>query len=281
MHTVAPIAGTQPTAADQALYQAGRQGDDFSYAIPVTPGLYSLRLKFAETEHEWSLERPLNLAVNGREVLSNFDVAQAARGARQAHERVLRYLVPDADGHLILRFTAGHEPGRRPAPAMVQAIEVLPELKPTVRLDCGSEKAFVDWNSSVWSPDAPPQGSHALRSDAPVAQASPTLHDQRLYQTGRAGRDLRYAVTVPPGLYTVHLKFAELWLGEPGKRPLNVEINGRRVREAWDPATAAGQVAMAADIRVEDVTPDHHGQIAIRVLAAGAEEAILQAIEVE
>ena len=164
---------------------------------------------------------------------------------------------------------------------MVQAIEVLPELKPTVRLDCGSDQEFVDWNSFVWSPDAPPDGSRALRSDAPVSQASPTLHDQRLYQTARSGRDLRYAVTVPPGLYTIHLKFAELWLAETGKRPLHVEINGRRVREGWDPATAAGMVRMAADIRVEDVTPDHRGQIVIRVIAAGAEEAILQAIEVE
>jgi hypothetical protein len=120
-----------------------------------------------------------------------------------------------------------------------------------------------------------------LRSEAPVSQASPTLHDQRLYQTARAGQDLCYAVTVPPGLYTVHLKFAELWLAEVGKRPLHVEVNGRRVREGWDPAAAAGMVGMAADIRVEDVTPDCRGQITIRVAAAGAEDAILQAIEVE
>jgi len=47
------------------------------------------------------------------------------------------------------------------------------------------------------------------------------------------------AVTVPPGLYTVHLKFAELWLAAVGKRPLHVEVNGRRAREGWDPATEA------------------------------------------
>jgi hypothetical protein len=88
-------------------------------------------------------------------------------------------------------------------------------------------------------------------------------------------------VPVPPGLYTVHLKFAELWLKELGQRPLNIEINGHRVREFWDPATAAGKVGMAADIRQEDVAPDKQGHITIHVSAAGREEAILQAIEIE
>jgi hypothetical protein len=82
-------------------------------------------------------------------------------------------------------------------------------------------------------------------------------------------------------LYTVHLKFAELWLKELGQRPLNIEINGRRVRESWDPASAAGRVGMAADIREEDVAPDKHGHIIINVSATGNNEAILQAIEIE
>jgi hypothetical protein len=38
---------------------------------------------------------------------------------------------------------------------------------------------------------------------------------------------------------------------------------------------------MAADLRVDDVTPDRAGRITIRISAAGDEEAILQAIEIE
>jgi putative lipoprotein len=37
---------------------------------------------------------------------------------------------------------------------MVQAIEVLPEDKPTLRLNVGSDAPFVDWNSFVWDADA-------------------------------------------------------------------------------------------------------------------------------
>ena len=86
---------------------------------------------------------------------------------------------------------------------------------------------------------------------------------------------------MPPGLYTVHLKFAELWLKEPGLRPMDIDVNGRPVRKAWDPAAAAGQMKMAADIRTEDVTPDKDGAITIQLRATGPNPAILQGIEVE
>ena len=90
-----------------------------------------------------------------------------------------------------------------------------------------------------------------------------------------------YTVSAMPGLYSVHLKFAELWLKEKGKRPMNIEVNGRRMREAWDPAEAAGELGMAADFRVEDVAPDKDGKIKIVLNAAGENDAILQGIEIE
>ncbi|MBI2300423.1 MAG: hypothetical protein HYU66_16030 [Armatimonadetes bacterium] len=276
-----PIAGAQPTPQDAALYQAGRQGSEFTYAIPVLPGLYTVRLKLAETQYKWAGERPFHLEINGRRVLTGLDVVHAARGPGRAHERVFRYLVPDAEGRLVLRFLGGSEPTQSAGRAMVQAIEVLPELTPAVRIDVGAEAPFIDWNSFVWDADAHVEGGRTIRSGAPVSQASPTLYDQALYQTARSGRSIRYAVPVPPGLYTVHLKFAELWLPEPGRRPMTILVNGRRVREAWDPATAAGQVGMAADFRVDDTAPNQHGHIVVEVRAAGPEDAILQGLELE
>ena len=120
-----------------------------------------------------------------------------------------------------------------------------------------------------------------LQSEAPVSQASPTLYDQALYQTARSGKTVAYSVAVSPGLYTVHLKFAELWLKEAGQRPMRVLVNGRVVRDAWDPAAAAGQTGMAADIRVEDIAPDSNGRIVISVHSLGLNDAMLQGIEIE
>jgi len=279
--TTTAIEGALPTPSDQALYQAGREGRDFTYSIPVPDGVYVVRLKFVESKYPWASQRALNLSINGQQALRDFDICQAAHGPRHAYDKAFRDLVPDAEGQLVLHFTGGFNPLQESHQATIQAIEVLPELKPTVRIDVGADAEFVDWNSSIWSADAHFTGGHVIRSNAPVSQASPTLYDEGLYQTARCGKNFSYSVPVPPGLYTVHLKFAELWLKELGQRPMNIEINGRCVRESWDPASAAGGVGMAADIREEAVAPDQQGHITINVRATGNNEAILQAIEVE
>jgi hypothetical protein len=181
----------------------------------------------------------------------------------------------------MLQFTGGFSPVQKSEMAMVQAIEVLPEIKPAIRIDCGSKSDFIDWNSSIRAADANCEGGVCIESKKPVLNASPTLCDQRLYQTAGTGKDIRYSLTVPPGLYTVHLKFAELWLAEPGARPMNIAINGRDVRKSWDPAAAAGGIGMAADVRVEDIAPNKDGHIVVSLHAANGNDAILQAIEVD
>ena len=166
--------------------------------------------------------------------------------------------------------------------ALVQAIEVLPEEKPAVRIDCGASAAFIDWAGRAWDADAGTQpGTTLLTSDKPVDQAAPTLYDQGLYRTARAGKTITVATPMPPGRYVVHLKFAEMWLAEAGKRPMHIDINGRRYWTSWDPAAAAGRVGMAMDIRADDITPDASGKITVVVVAAGAQDAILQGLEIE
>lgn len=269
-------------ADDPALYRHTRRGPDFGYSIPVETGLYVVRLRFAEPEFEGGSARPFHIALNGREVLRDFDISQQARGARKAGDRLFRYVVPDAEGRITVRLTGGSgQPGQRSDEALLQAIEILPEPRASVRIDCGGESDFVDWNSAVWNADREFLSGETIRAEGPVAQASPTLYDQALYHTARTGRRVSYAVPLPPGLYTVHLKFAEMWLAEPGKRPMDIEINGRTVWRSWDPATEAGQSGMAIDLRETGVAPAADGKITIRVRAVGDNDAILQAIEVE
>jgi hypothetical protein len=275
-----PVSGALPTADDSALYQSGRCGEAFTYTIPVAPGLYALRLKFAECVLEWSFMRPFDLEINGRIVLRNFDVCHAARAPGRALDRVFRHLVPDADGQIVLRFRAGWEPLPEARPeAVVQAIELLPEEKSELRIAAGAETPYIDWNSFVWEADTCCRDGRVIRSDSPVDQASPTLYDQALYQTARSGRELRYELPAAPGLYTVHLKFAELWLQEPGQRPMDIEINGNPIQKSWDPAAFVGCTGMAIDLRAENITPDADDRIALVIRAAGEHDAILQAVE--
>jgi hypothetical protein len=196
-------------------------------------------------------------------------------------ERSFHNVVPGADGNIVLRFTAGSNPRTPPDDAMVQAIEVLPEQRPASRVNAGSDVEFVDWNGCVWTADAHFSGGTTLKSAAPVAHASPTLYDQELYRTARSAKTFTYTLAAPPGLYTVHLKFAELWLPTVGQRPMDITVNGRLVRRSWDPAAAAGRIGMGADVRADNITPDREGHITIGLRATGANDAILQAIEIE
>lgn len=280
-HAETDVADAAPTADDQALYRSARTGRDFSYAIPVKPGLYTLRLKFAETKYAWAYARPFDIFVNGRCVLENFDICQAAHGPNRAYERFFHNIVADANGQIKLRLTGGVDPLQETDEARLSAIEIVPESRPTIQIDAGAPERFVDWNGFAWTADADFDGGSLLASQSAVQHASPTLYDQALYQTARSGNAFQYVIPAPPGLYTVHLKFAELWLTQPGQRPMQVAINGRVVRDNWDPASAAGQVGMAADFRVEGIAPDAHGNIRIAVRATGANDAILQGIEIE
>jgi hypothetical protein len=163
----------------------------------------------------------------------------------------------------------------------VQAIEVLPEQKPAIRINVGSDTEFVDWNSYVWTEDAHFSGGTTLKSTSSVVHASPTLYDQELYRTARSAKSFSYTLAASPGLYTVHLKFAELWLTKPGERPMDITINGRLVRKSWDPMSAAGRIGMSIDLRIDKITPDKDGHIVIGLESTGANDAILQAIEIE
>ena len=278
--TTEKIEDASPTAEDQPLYTKGRAGKAFSYSIPLPTGRYTVRLKFAEPQHSWMFERPLNLAINGQEVLADFDIVQAAKGPRRAVERSFRNVVPGAEGKIILHLPpAGTPRGRRPTP-WCKPLKCCPSRS---RL-FGSMPAaapFVDWNACLWTADAHFSGGTTIHSAAPVVHASPTLYDQELYRTARAAKTFGYTLAAPPGLYTVHLKFAELWLPQPGRRPMDIRVNGRLVRKSWDPAAAAGRIGMAADIRIDNITPDKEGRIRIGLRATGANDAILQAIEIE
>lgn len=79
----------------------------------------------------------------------------------------------------------------------------------------------------------------------------------------------------------MQLKFAELWLAEPGQRPMNISINGRLWWKDWDPAMAAGRVGRAAELRAEAVSPGSTGWIEVELRATGKNDAILQGLEID
>lgn len=72
--------------APQSVYQSQRTGVKLSYTVPnLTPnGTYTVRLHFVESFWKSTGKRIFSVAIGGLQVLSNFDIYQAAGGANIA-----------------------------------------------------------------------------------------------------------------------------------------------------------------------------------------------------
>jgi Malectin domain len=126
-----PAAGTD----DPEFYETERWGH-FSYAIPVPPGRYSVTLHFIEHHAPGespgrnavaeagsgaaSEERVFNVFCNGKTIVSNLNILEAA-GQNRPLMRKVKDLQPNAQGKLLLDFVpvTGY--------ATATAIEVVPE----------------------------------------------------------------------------------------------------------------------------------------------------------
>ncbi|MGE5487399.1 MAG: malectin domain-containing carbohydrate-binding protein [bacterium] len=111
---------------------AGERHGNFSYAVPVPPGTYTVRLHFLETFFSPLIPaagcrgvgcRVFDVTCNGVMLLENFDIVQAASGSFRPVVREFRGLRPNGQGKLLLSFSP------RVNYAEVRAIEVLDEAK--------------------------------------------------------------------------------------------------------------------------------------------------------
>jgi hypothetical protein len=191
---------------DPIIYRTSRQGD-FSYNIPLKPGVYDLRLHFAETLYgpensggggEGS--RTMTVTANGMTLLQDLDVLADAGGERTAEVKVFHDIAPSSDGQLHLAFSG------RSGSAMVSAIEILPgvhgQIRP-VRL-VARDVPYYSNDSRWWSPDLYFKGGLISSSQEPAQGTD----DPEFYETERWGH-FSYAIPVTPGKYTVTLHFIE------------------------------------------------------------------------
>jgi len=122
-----PVSGTD----DPELYETERWGN-FSYAIPVSPGKYTVLLHFAVRHGDWDQSLSLsgdnratvahifNVFCNGKVLLNNFNLVKEARQTDVVFRKATG-LEPNAQGKLLLSFVPveGY--------ATVTGIEVLPQ----------------------------------------------------------------------------------------------------------------------------------------------------------
>lgn len=170
--------------------------------------------------------------------------------------------------------------------ATLTAVSQLPaSLKDSdeIRLVAGRlDGAFTDQLGATWSPDRFfSGGSVASYPGRPVNGT----RDMSLFQTAREG-DFQYDIPLKPGIYELHLYFAELVYGErnPGgggetSRIFHVDVNGKRLLEFFDIIADAGGASLADERVFKDISPASDGQLHLRLTHA-VRDPILNAIRI-
>ena len=223
-----PIART----VDPMLFDHWRTGGEFSYDIPLAPGIYELHLFFVASPPDDETQF-FNVTANGQPLLSAFNISADALGPNIADEKVFRDIAPDKDGYLHLKFPTG-----RTTPVL-NALEILPGLphrQLPVRLVMQAA-AVTDHSGNLWHPDNYFQ--NGVVSDPP-RQVSGTP-DPKLYAQERYGH-FTYSIPVDArDRYTLVLHFAELyWIPDPsgkigvGSRVFRVFCNGTTLLDNFD-----------------------------------------------
>lgn len=254
--------------ADPTLFATDRHGE-FSYDIPLKPGKYELWLYFDETMYGPGLllgggetSRIFDVSVNGRVILSQFDVYADAGGDFIADERVFKDISPAPDGLLHIRFL------RRTEEPIVDAIKVIPmvdgKLQP-IRI-VAQPDSYTDRSGAKWDPDRFYMNGRSVTRLMPVSGTT----NPGLFNGERYGH-FNYAIPVAAGRYAVTLYFSEGYFG-PGKpggggvgsRVFNVSCNGNMLLDHFDVFQAAGGADRAVTRTFHDLTPNAQGKLVLR-----------------
>lgn len=265
------------------LYLTRREGD-FTYRIPLRPGVYELRLHFAETVFgEGNIagggesSRVMIVSANGVD-LPISDVLSEAGGPNTATIRVFKNILPGDDGHLTLRFQRVKES------AFVNAIEVIPatsaRLLP-VRIVARSA-GFRDAAGQKWISDRYFLGGQPVNRQEAVAGAG----TQDLFLGERYG-NFTYDIPVDPkGRYSVTLHFTENWFGPgrpggggDGSRIFDIHCNGRTLLRNLDVYNAAGGSLRALTKTFHGIEATAQGKIQLSFVPV-RNYAMINAIEV-
>ena len=271
--------------SDPNLYRFMRYGD-FRYDIPASPGVYELRLHFAEPTYRTGNdvgseggenERHFDVTVNDNVLLRDFDVVTDS-GIAAADVRAFRDIVPAADGYVHIRFQA------KVGPSFVNAIELVPgkagRIRP-IRIHAG-ETAFVDHAGNVWSPDDDYVGGRLATHKGNVTNTP----DPDLFASERYG-NFYYVIPVPDGRYMLTLYFAETYWnplaeapnhGAAGSRVFSISCNGQMLVPRFDVLTES-KAFQAVTRSFHGLRPNGQGKLQI-AFAPLRNYASVKAIEV-
>ncbi len=152
-----------------------------------------------------------------------------------------------------------------------------------VHILAGATHKYVDHAGKLWSPDSYFSGGSSVRT---AAQHIWRTQDPAIYRNGRQG-DFAYDIPLKPGVYELHLHFAETFYGPEnpagggeGSRLIDVLANGRVLLHDFDVIADSGG-DRTADVKVfPDISPAADGQLHLKFSSTGGGSAMVSAIEI-
>jgi Malectin domain len=259
------------------LFRSWRQGD-FTYSIPLKPGVYELTLHFVEPVFHPNSDssRTFNVFINGVHALQEYEILNEAGNGQIVSARTWKDIRPGRDGFLTIEFKPQSNP------AVVSAISVLAgtpgRLRP-IRI-ATREEPYTDSAGLLWSPDRHFSGGKLVKR----IEAIRGTEDPELYRGERYGR-LSYTIPVPPSsTYTAILHFAETWFGGTGtgganSRLFDILCNGLMLQQNFDVYKEAGGPFLALKKTYRGLKPTPTGKLVFQFVPS-KNYAFLNAIEI-
>jgi fibronectin type 3 domain-containing protein len=277
-HLHVPIDTSQVTTtpAPQQVYDTERYGPAAWTITGLSPGTgYNVNLHMVETTHSAAGVRNFNASINGQQVLTNFDIYQAAGGMDKAINEEF-YTQADASGTIVVRTDLGTTTVSDLNPTL-SGLEIIPAsgTNPvgtapgtisTLQINSGGSATapFVpdeDFNSGTVGTAVPNQ----VISTSGVTNPAP----QAVYQTARI-TPTTYELTglQANATYNVRLHFAETYFTASNKRVFTVSVNGIQFLPALDIYSQVGENhALVNEI---EVNSNKYGEITVQ-LSRGSE----------
>jgi hypothetical protein len=251
-------------APDQTPFRNFRAGQ-FSYRIPLAAGKYELRLYFAEVVFGMAEsgdgaenQRVFDVYMNGKPLLSYFDIFSDAGGADTADIKVFENVSPAPDGFLKLDFRPLRET------AWLNAIELIPnDDAHSLPIRIVAKNAnYTNRNGQLWEADRYfIGGKNTSDGKLPFGTDDPDLF------AGQRYGHFSYRLPVPPGRYKLRLLFAETFFGADnrgkggiGSRVFNVYCAGVEILHQFDILKEAGE-NRAYEKVFHGIVPNAQGRI--------------------
>lgn len=152
-----------------------------------------------------------------------------------------------------------------------------------IRVLAGSSRKYVDHAGKIWAPDAQFSAGTAVASN--IQQVWRT-QDPIIYRNSRQG-EFAYDFPLKPGIYELHLHFAEMFYGSEnpggggeGSRVMTVRANGQVLLHDFDVLADSGGARTAGVKVFPDISPGTDGHLHLSFSSAGSGTAMVSAIEI-